>query len=339
MIPDELHNLSCRADECEDERGRHGSLFDVWEPRTSESRRASRSPRGRRDLRSAVVLMATGGIEGISSQSGTAGGSSPSGASSTDSPEEEASPHDAARSPSQRGGVREDTDRDARHAFSPAPADSWSFSDTDSLDMSATAQDQDPARRPDPTGLLLAKHELEAELAMLRGAADGLYDTIAELVQERDELQQESQALLADNVALDRDGRKLFARKSTLSRKTVVLARAKAERAQNLAALDDERALITSACKDKSAELAQLAEHRDAAAKELELVQTTLVIQQRELDQTHAKLETTRSDVVNAKQELSQLKSKAKTTRDEANAEVTSVKARVCFQACIDFVD
>jgi hypothetical protein len=283
--------------------------------------------------------MATGGIEGISSQSGTAGGSSPSGASSTDSPEEEASPHGAARLPSPRGGVREDTDRDAHHAFSSAPSDPWSFSDTDSLDMSVTVEDQDPARRPDITGLLLAKHELEAELAMLHGAADSFCSIIDEHVQERDKLREERHTLMADNVALANDRRGLFVRKSTLSHETTALARAKTERAQDLVALNSEKALIVAACKDKSLELAHLVHDLDARSKELDLVQTALVTRQRELDQAHTNLETTRSEVLNAKHDLSQIKIKTKTTRDEANAEVASMNARVRLQGCVGLVD
>jgi hypothetical protein len=283
--------------------------------------------------------MAGGENEAISGQSVSGGGSSSSGMSATAPPEAEASPHGAARSLSSGGGVRDDTDRDARHAFSPAPSDPWSFSDTDSLDMSATAQDQDPARRPDTTGLLLAKHELEAELAILHGAADSFCDIIDEHVQERDKLRQELQALMADNVALAHNGRELLARKSTLSHETTALARAKAERAHDLVALNSEKALIVAACKDKSEELAHLVHHLDARSKELDVLQAALVTRQRELDQAHAKLETTRSEVVNAKQELSQINSKAKTTRDNINAEVASLRARVRSQVCVGLID
>jgi chromosome segregation ATPase len=191
--------------------------------------------------------------------------------------------------------------------------------------------------------MLMALWSLALVIAGLRRLArtlsPSLYDTIIELAQERNELREELQGLVSGDVALSCDGHELLKRRCTLSRETAALARAKADLAQDLLNFDIEKAGIVAACDDKSAELEQLVQLRDARHNELECAQATLMTRQRELDQTLATLDTTRSDIVSAEHELSHLRGQAKTTRDQYDVEVAFMESRVRPLVCFSAVD
>jgi chromosome segregation ATPase len=174
---------------------------------------------------------------------------------------------------------------------------------------------------------------------LARTLSPSLCDTIIELAQERDELRHELQVLVSEDVALACDGHELLKRRCTLSRETAALARAKADFTQDVLNLENEKAVIVVACNEKSAELEQLIQRRDARHDELDCIQATLMNRQRELDQALATLATTRSDIVTAEHELSSLGGQVKTTRDQYDVEITFMESRVRLLVCLSAVD